>query len=96
MKQFDNMKGYKKQNTLVVINIQDYLKSYRNNCDYYKSVFSILKELEDAVIYTDEPDQHIFIEYKPDFGNVLFKYVGSKPIFKDILIHYYEFISFAS
>ena len=64
-------------NHLRIINIDEFLSSYSNNTNYYKSPFSILAELENKIKYTDNPDSSIICPYSPN-GDIMFELVNIK------------------
>ena len=67
-----NLNGCKEFNHLRISNIQDFLLGYGNNLDYYSSPFKILSDLENEIMFENNPKEYILISYKPD-GDVIFR-----------------------
>lgn len=67
----------KEFNHLRVSNLQDFLNSYENNIEFYKSPFEILADLESQVKFANNPEKVVLCAYK-DEGDIIFDLVGIK------------------
>ena len=72
-----NLGACREFNHLRISNIEDFLSSYTNNVDYYSSPFKILKELESIILFQDEPEEVMLVNYKPE-GYIIFNLEGIK------------------
>ena len=70
-----NLGTQRERNLLRITNIEGFFKSYKNNIEYYKSPFKILHELEQKIMYEDNPDEFVMISYKDD-GDCIFRLKG--------------------
>ncbi len=62
-------------NHLRISNLDVFLKEYSNSVEFYASPFKILRELEKAVMFKDDPDDFLLISYKPT-GDIMFRLDG--------------------
>lgn len=67
-----NLNGSKEFNHLRISNLQDFFSEYGNNLDYYSSPFKILSDLENKIMFENNPEECILISYKPD-GDIIFR-----------------------
>lgn len=89
-----NLNGAKEFNHLRITNIEDFLSSYGNNLDYYKTPFNILADLENQIKFKNNPKATIFCSYKDD-GEVIFSLVNIREQ-GNLRIVEYSFDSFVS
>lgn len=64
-----NLGTQREFNHLRISNIDVFLKEYANNIEFYASPFQILRELELAVMFKNDPDDFLLIDYKPNGGD---------------------------
>ena len=62
----------KEFNYLRISNINEFLSSYSSNFEYYASSFQILYELEKRIMFKNNPDDCMLINYKED-GYIIFR-----------------------
>ena len=74
-----NLNGCKEFNHLRITNIDDFFNDYTNNLDYYSPPYKILAELEEVILFQNEPEPNILISYK-DWGNIIFDLVGIREL----------------
>ena len=72
-----NLNGCKEFNHLRISNLQDFFSDYGNNLDCYSSPFKILSELENEVLFENNPNDCILIPYKSD-GDIIFRLIEIK------------------
>lgn len=89
-----NLNGCKEFNHLRITDLQEFLSNYTNNLDYYKPPFKILAELEEKILFENNPEEFISIDYK-DWGEILF---GLNRIYEhdDLRIVEYSYIGSGS
>jgi hypothetical protein len=71
--------GFQREfNHLRVSNLQEFLKEYSNTLEFYASPYYILRELELRVMFKNNPDDFLLIDYKPNGGDgdVIFRLDG--------------------
>ena len=71
------LNGYKEFNHLRISNLQDFFSDYGNNIEYYSSPFKILSDLENKIMFDNNPEECILIPYKPD-GDIIFMFKEMK------------------
>jgi hypothetical protein len=84
-----NLKGCKEFNHLRITNIEEFFYYYSNNLDYYAPPFKILAELENKILFENNPEKCIIIPYK-EFGDIIFDFEGIR-LSGDLRIVMYRF-----
>jgi hypothetical protein len=66
-----NLGEQREFNHLRISNLDEFFEDYTNNLEYYKSPFKIFKELEEQVLFKNNPKATVLVDYKEN-GSIIF------------------------
>lgn len=85
-----NLGAQREFNHLRISNLEEFLKSYTNNIEFYRSPYQILEDLESQIKFVNDPPETLLITYK-DEGDIIFDLVGVSLSSRDVRIVEYQY-----